>query len=171
MLIGDEINIDNIPNGEMEDMFSKLMKKIIENADKPDKNRDNKKKIKVNIEVTPMLNGTVSAFSVNLSSEKEANKKEIYKEKKENIYNYDANSNELDYLNIFKIEQNNNEVKNNKIKNLFMAIPKLFYVIFLLTKDFISKKIDNFKYHRRTIKEQKKIKTMNNRRRKKVFMR
>jgi hypothetical protein len=43
----------------------------------------------------------------------------------------------------------------NRMKIILIIIPMFIYVIFSLVKESISKRIENMKYHKMTIKEQK----------------
>jgi hypothetical protein len=75
MLVGNEINIDNVPEDGMKDMFSNLMKKIVENMDKLNKEGYKKKKLNINLEVIPMFGGLISTYSLRLSSSETDDKK------------------------------------------------------------------------------------------------
>lgn len=108
MQIGEEININNLEEEGIEDMFSKLLKEVVVYTNNKISEGNNNRKLNVNLEVTPMLKGAVSVYSVSLSCKKSKNesakgKKNSRKGRK--VRKIDAEVNPVDYSDTFKINK------------------------------------------------------------------
>lgn len=102
MNLGDSITLDNMLGGGLEEMFQTEIKRVINNIEDPNTSAKAKRKISIEIEISPTGERKAANFTVDVRSKLAGREKQagIMFFEDEKAINIDTNQTEIDFPNV-----------------------------------------------------------------------